>query len=61
MREHIFAYVTMANTTLFDADDQRYRITPSQQMLCSCLGALTTSTLGNEVYFKIAFTIASCF
>ncbi|XP_032785944.2 solute carrier family 25 member 40 isoform X1 [Daphnia magna] len=45
MREHIFAYVTMANTTLFDADDQRYRITPSQQMLCSCLGALTTSTL----------------
>ncbi|KAI9553818.1 hypothetical protein GHT06_019087 [Daphnia sinensis] len=35
----------MANTKLFDADDQRYRITPSQQMLCSCLGALTTSTL----------------
>ncbi|XP_046450968.1 solute carrier family 25 member 40-like [Daphnia pulex] len=35
----------MAKITEFDVDDPRYRITPSQQMLCSCLGALTTSTL----------------
>lgn len=30
----------------FDVDDPRYRITPSQQMLSSCGGALVTSVLG---------------
>lgn len=39
----------MAKTMDFDVDDPRYRITPTQQMMCSCLGALTTSTLGKKV------------
>jgi solute carrier family 25 protein 39/40 len=43
----------MAKITEFDVEDPRYRITPSQQMLCSCLGALTTSTLGNNKIHSI--------
>lgn len=39
----------MAKITEFDVDDHRYRITPTQQMLCSCLGALTTSILGKKL------------
>ena len=32
----------------FDVDDPRYRITPSQQMLSSCAGALFTSFFGKS-------------
>lgn len=45
------ANVTMANTNDFDIDDPRYRITPTQQMFCSCIGALATSTLGNKIIY----------
>jgi len=33
------------NSPNFDVDDPRYRITPTQQMLSSCFGALTTSVM----------------
>lgn len=35
----------MEENSKFDVDDPRYRITPTQQMLSSCFGALTTSVM----------------
>jgi len=35
----------MEGNSKFDVDDPRYRITPTQQMLSSCFGALTTSLM----------------
>ena len=46
------------NSPNFDVDDPRYRITPTQQMLSSCFGALTTSVMG-EYYAIFMFIIVS--
>jgi len=35
----------MEENSKFDVDDPRYRITPTQQMLSSCFGAVTTSVM----------------
>merc|ERR1711928_267313 len=36
---------SMEENSKFDVDDPRYRITPTQQMLSSCFGAVTTSVM----------------
>lgn len=41
-----FQCKNMSISENFDVDDPRYRITPTQQMLCASVGALATSVLG---------------
>jgi len=47
----------MEENSKFDVDDPRYRITPTQQMLSSCFGAVTTSVMGKYLLCNYSYIV----